>query len=164
MKFAVIWDMDGVLIDSAMAVFNSFKTVLNKHGINYTYEEHKNHKGRALHDSIKDWNKLYNTKILREHFDLDAWKIERVAMKKLVLNSDLLNLLKELKSKDVPMGVGTSSGKVRADFILKDILHIREYFRVIITSEDVKEHKPNPQVFLAAAKKLNVEPEKCVVI
>jgi beta-phosphoglucomutase-like phosphatase (HAD superfamily) len=61
------------------------------------------------------------------------------------------------------MGVGTSSTKDRAHKIIS-FLNIDEYFTTIVTSEDVKEHKPNPHIFLEVAKRLNISPENCIVI
>ena len=61
------------------------------------------------------------------------------------------------------MAIGTSSQSDRAKSLIR-LLGIEEYFSVFITANDVNKHKPDPQVFLEAAKKLGIIPENCVVI
>ena len=78
-------------------------------------------------------------------------------------SKDLLNLLKQSKEQGIKCAVATSSLRWRAEKIL-DLLKIRKSFDAIVTAEDTKNHKPNPDVFLEAARQVGVKPEECVVI
>lgn len=114
-------------------------------------------------DFIKDINNRYNKNFEVEEFRNNAWAIQQELLKNEVIDKNLISLIKELHSKKVPLAVGTSSGKHRTESILKT-LKIENYFQAIITADDIKEHKPNPHVFLAAAEKLKIKPENCIVI
>jgi HAD superfamily hydrolase (TIGR01509 family) len=77
-------------------------------------------------------------------------------------NEALVDLMEKLRKKYV-LGVATSSNKDRASTILKN-LGVSDFFNVVITADDVKKHKPDPAIFLEAAKKLNITPDESVVI
>ena len=70
--------------------------------------------------------------------------------------------LEKLKSKNVPLGIGTAAPVHNVDFVL-DNLRLAHYFKAIIGPADVTESKPHPEVFLKAASQLGVQPERCVV-
>jgi len=74
----------------------------------------------------------------------------------------LENFLAELKGAGIKIAMGTSATQEDIDFVFEHIA-IRDYFDVIINSTMVTKPKPDPQVYLKAAEKLNVPPEKCVV-
>lgn len=90
-------------------------------------------------------------------------KIQMDLMKKEKPNKDLINLLEEAKNEKILMAVATSSLRYRAIEIL-NMLKLNIYFPIIIAAEDVKNHKPNLDLFLEAAKQMGVKPEECVVI
>lgn len=61
-----------------------------------------------------------------------------------------------------PLALGTGSHRAMVDLLL-DKLELRQYFDGIVTSEDVSQHKPNPETFLRCAQLINVEPQNCLV-
>ncbi len=75
----------------------------------------------------------------------------------------LSELLEALKSEGVPMCVGSSAPDENIDMVL-DGLNIRSYFKAVINSSQIKQGKPNPEVFLKAAAAMNLSPEQCVVV
>ena len=83
--------------------------------------------------------------------------------KELHPNKSLNKFLKEAKEKGIKLAVATSSLRWRAERIL-GLLQIKEIFNAIVTAEDVENHKPNPDIFLEAAKQINSLPENCIVI
>jgi beta-phosphoglucomutase len=74
----------------------------------------------------------------------------------------LHDFLEQLKSAGIRSAVATSGPRVNVDFVL-DRLAIRDYFDAIITGAEVTRSKPEPEIFLLAARQLGVEPEHCVV-
>jgi HAD superfamily hydrolase (TIGR01509 family) len=76
---------------------------------------------------------------------------------------ELVQLLNSLREHGVKIGLGTSSERNRADFILNQ-LKLVNFFPVIVAAEDVVEHKPSPQLFLEAARRFAVEPKQCIVV
>jgi len=162
---AMIFDMDGVLIDTLDAITDSFNEVLKRYGAELTPEQRKNGLGRSLRDQMEIWKKEYNFEIDIDHvaFSNEAFKVELDILKKnLKENKALINLLNDAKKKGIKLGVATSSNPKRAMELL-NLTDLKKYFEVIITAKDVSNHKPHPEIFLTAAKKLNVSPENCVV-
>ncbi len=163
-KFAVIFDMDGVLVDSTKLIMFSFNQILNRHGINIPDGEVKHYLGLSILDIVRLLKEKYNVVFEPNRFIEEANKIQLEMMKKeLKVNTSLLNFLKELWDNNVPMGVGTSSYIDRANKMLT-LLGIKKYFSAISTAEEIKEHKPNPHIFLDVAKKLKADHKRCVVI
>lgn len=163
-KIAVIFDMDGVLVDSPKYVWKSFNRLLEPQGIHFNDEEiAREYLGRSIRDQINLWKEKYKINLDMDEFSGRAWKIQLDLMKGIKVDAYLLNLLNDLKLNGVPMGVGTSSRRFRAEKIL-DLLKIRSFFSVIVAADDVTKHKPDPELFLTVARKLDVKPENCAVI
>jgi beta-phosphoglucomutase len=78
------------------------------------------------------------------------------------LIAGLDGLLKRASEKNIPMAIGTAAIPFNIDFVL-DQLDIRKYFSAIVSADDVKISKPDPETFLKAAALLNTEPSACVV-
>lgn len=162
---AVIFDMDGVLVNSTKYIWKSFNILLKEEGVHFSDDDIKKYLGHSLRDDLALWKKEYKIKDYNlEEFSRKAGEMELGFMKKeLKDNKNLMELLKLLKKDSIKLAVATSSLRWRAEKIL-DLLKIKGYFDVIVTAEDVKNHKPSPEIFLEAAKRLKVNPEYCVVI
>lgn len=162
MKFAVIFDMDGVLVDSNDAIWSSHNEILGQHGVHFSIEENKQYLGKSLSDNIEDWNKKYGLSLELKSHTQDSWAIQLKMLEKMKANPNLVAFLDDLKSHNVAMGIGTSSQKFRAEKIL-EILKLKDYFTVLVTANDVQKHKPHPDLFLEAANRLGISPERCAV-
>jgi len=161
--FGVIFDMDDVLVDSNKIIWNSFNKLLEPFKIHLSNNDIKQRLGNSLRDNINIWNKKHKLTLNLEEFSKKSWGIQLRSLEKMDVDKNLIALLETLKSNKILMGVGTSSQKFRADKIL-DILKIKDYFSAVITASDIINHKPNPDLFLEAAKRLGIPPEKCIVI
>ena len=161
---AIIFDMDGVLINSVKYCWKAFNIALKDSGIRLSNEDIKKSMGIPLKDSLRLWKKDYKIKDYNpEEFSRKAGEIELELMKKdLHPNKALNNLLKEAKEKQIKMALATSSLRWRVDKILK-LLEIKDMFDVILTAEDVETHKPSPEIFLRAAEQMNENHYDCVV-
>ena len=80
----------------------------------------------------------------------------------LKLIDGLNTFLNLVRSKNIPMAIGTAAPVANIDFVINN-LNLRNYFPVIVGPDDVSESKPNPEVFLVAAKQLGIAPTDCVV-
>ncbi len=162
MEFGVIFDMDGVLVDSNEAIWASHNEILGRQGVHFDYEENKQYLGRSLKDNIEHWNKKYGLSLeLKSHTEA-SWAIQLKMLEKMVADPGLVDFLDDLNSHNVPIGVGTSSQKFRAEKIL-EILRLKDYFPVLVSANDVSKHKPHPDLFLEAASRIGISPERCVV-
>jgi beta-phosphoglucomutase len=161
---AVIWDLDGTLIDSSDAHWISWRETFADEGREITHAAF-----------VADFGKR-NDEILRGHFgELPATEIERIALAKEERYRDLvragrvvvlpgaLEWLEWLGANGWRQALATSAppGNIEAIFA---VLDIARRFDVVVSSEEVARGKPDPDVFLAAAERLSVAPSRCVVV
>lgn len=161
---AVIFDMDGVLVDSVKYTWESFNIMLKDEGVHFSNEDIKKNMGTSLKNALKSWRDEYGIKEYDpDEFSRASGKIQLALMEKnLQPNTHLHDFLKALKSQGFKLAVATSSLRWRAEATLQ-LLHLTDYFDVILTAEDVTNHKPAPDVFLKAAEQLGVDPANSVV-
>ncbi|HEU0176843.1 MAG TPA: HAD family phosphatase [Blastocatellia bacterium] len=164
-KRAVIWDLDGTLIDSSHLHWEAWQKVTAVEHIALTYEQY-----------VADFGKR-NDEILRGRLgaDLPDEFIARVSLAKEEVYRDLIRTkglellpgarywLDRLKTEGWLQALATSAPRGNIDEVFA-ALGIGEYFDAAISSEEVKAGKPEPDVFLAAAAKMGVAPRDCVVI
>ncbi|MFH1500817.1 MAG: HAD family phosphatase [archaeon] len=166
MAKAVIFDMDGVLIDSTKYIWKSFNQLLSKYNVQIPDDKVKKYLGRSLRDKIELWKKDYNIKekIDPQEFSKSAFVLELKLMKKEVKpNQHLQNLIKKLKQNKIKVAVATSNYIPRASHIL-ELIQVKDKMDTITTLEEIQHHKPHPEIFLKTAEKLEVKPEECIVI
>jgi beta-phosphoglucomutase len=165
---AVIFDMDGVLIDSVPTAQRVRTRLLSQYGVefgNLTDPHNEQHKGSSLKDLLKVVRAIHpNIEIDERKFADDQTDgvlkdLEDIGTK---ADPQLLKLLDELKDHLVPLAVATAGLSVSVDNKLR-ILGIKDYFKVIITANDVTEHKPNPASYLLAIERLGVKAENCII-
>lgn len=160
---AVIFDMDGVVVESTSLDYKAWHETLKNHGIKISFDTYNSLLGTKSIDIIKkyipDVTKAQAQKISEEK---EGKFIELV--KKEGVNSPLglKKLIKKIKSKCV-LFLATSAPKNKVDCVLQQ-LQLKDEFKFRVTAEDVKNGKPDTEVFLKAAAKVNIQPEKCIVI
>ena len=161
---AIIFDMDGVLINSVNYNWKSFNIAIKDSGIQLSNEDIKRGIGISIKDKLRLWKKDYGIKDYDpEEFSRKVGEIELELMKKdLHLNKALNKLLREAKEKQIKLALATLSLRWRVDKIL-GLLKIKDVFDEIVTAEDVENHKPSPDIFLKAAEQMNENPQDCVV-
>ncbi|NQU54220.1 MAG: HAD family phosphatase [Bacteroidetes bacterium] len=163
---AIIFDMDGVLVDSEPHHVIIEKKIFAKLGLNITDEEHSTYMGKATDlmwkEIIHDKNLSFNSADLVKQ-TVEESKIHFAAQTDLVAMSGLVQLLEILTQKGIPMAVASSSGQAIIDILLEKI-GVKKYFKHTVSSELVGGSKPEPDIFLHTAKLLEVKPEECLVI
>src|SRR5262245_56137264 len=164
-KHAVIWDLDGTLIDSSAYHWEAWQTVMAVENFTLTHEQY-----------VADFGKR-NDEILRGRLgaDLSDEFIARVSLAKeeayrrLVRAKGLQLLpgagywLERFKADGWLQALGTSAPRGNIDAVFA-ALGIEKFFDAAISSEEVKAGKPEPDVFLVAAEKMGVAPDDCIVI
>ena len=163
--FAVLFDMDGVLLDTMPASIHARKTLAPTYG--FTSEEMKQHSkpGRSLRDFYLTLQKFRPFDADFDSFADSMLKEVFAYLEKHSRDTDpaLTTFLKELQAHHIPIAVGTSALKRSAHHKLA-LVNLKDSFDVIITADDVERHKPHPDIYLEAARHLNVDPSRCVVV
>ncbi|HEV2764555.1 MAG TPA: HAD family phosphatase [Pyrinomonadaceae bacterium] len=162
---AVLWDVDGTMIDSSEYHWLSWRDALAAENFPITREQFARSFGRR------------NDEILRAYFGADypAAEVARVGDAKEELYRALVRTrgirllpgvrrwLQKLKADGWLQAMASSAPRANLEAIA-DALDLRPYFDAVVSAEDVTVGKPDPQVFLKAASKLGVDPSACVVV
>ncbi len=162
---AVIFDMDGLIIDSEplwkIAEIETFKEV----GFDFTIEMCALTTGMRIDEVVEFWRKKLKWQSFTNIEIVD--KIQNKMIQLIKENGKLLpgiiDALNLLKANDVLIALASSSSMSLINATL-DTLKIREFFNIIHSAENEIAGKPNPAVFLSTAKMLNVQPNKCLVL
>ncbi|BDC98503.1 HAD family phosphatase [Persicobacter psychrovividus] len=164
-NIGVIFDMDGVIIDSNNAHRGAIREFLANHGLELTEEQLiENVFGRTNADwipyafgeqqlteeELKDYA-LEKEEIFRNIFDEEEAYVEGIS-----------EFIFHLKRNGVPMAIGTSAPIENVAFTLKK-LQLDDVFDVIVDDSMVTKSKPDPQAFLICAEKLNLPNDRCVI-
>jgi beta-phosphoglucomutase len=164
-SFAVIFDMDGTLIDNTRYHYKSWQALFKKHGKGDLTKEtyYTEISGVPVFQSIKRiFGSEYDEVGLKKLFEEKEEFYRKEYAPHVKPIDGLEPFLADLKKAEVKMAMATSASITDINFIL-DRIPIRQYFDAIIDSTMVKEPKPSPQIFLKAAQVLNMRPENCVV-
>ena len=162
---AVIFDMDGVLIDSEPLWKIAMEKVFSDLGCSLSKNDFQKTVGLRIDEVIAYWNKDQNLGIANEkrvEDDIINRMIDLVRDHPVPLIG-VIETLTFLKSNQIKIGLATSSPNSLLEAVL-DGLKIDQYFDVAHSAEFESFGKPHPAVYLEAAKKLNVNPGKCLVI
>jgi len=162
---AVIFDMDGLIIDSEplwkIAEIETFKKV----GFDFTIEMCALTTGMRIDEVVKFWRKKLKWQNFTNIEIVD--KIQNKMIQLIQENAKLLpgviESLNLLKANDVLIALASSSSMSLINATV-DTLKIREFFNIIHSAENEIAGKPNPAVFLSTAKMLKVQPNKCLVL
>lgn len=163
---AFIFDLDGVIVDTAKFHFKAWRKLANGLGFDFTEEQNEQLKGVSRVDSLKKILKWGNMELSEEEFQRQmAMKNENYLsyvdeMDKNEVLPGVQKVIDYLLENDVPFALGSASKNARP--ILKKI-DLYDKFDAIVDGTDVSKAKPDPEVFLIAAEKLNAQPEDCVV-
>jgi len=165
MKLAVIFDMDGVLIDSQPLHYEIDMAVLNACGYPAQLATVTPYTGVSNPDR---WPKYKSTLGLTQTVDT-LIEMQTNTMLEVFQKADLTaikgipELLKWIKEKGLSCAVASSSSHELINLVLESV-NIREYFDILISGEDVAIGKPAPDIYLRAAEVLGFSPEQCIAI
>lgn len=161
---AVLWDLDGTIVDSAALHYQAWQTLMDRYAIPFTYQMFIDDFGRN------------NAEILTKHFDAtDPDTIQRVSHEKeadfrtllapgaLQLLPGVLDWLDEFRRLGLPQVIG-SSGPMANIAAMVRALDVGDYFLALITGTQLPKGKPDPAIFLRCAAVAGVAPAHCLVI
>jgi beta-phosphoglucomutase family hydrolase len=159
---AFLWDLDGVIVDSAAPHYQSWRNTLAAHGTSLTEKQFRSYFGTR------------NDHIIREVLGpLPELEVKAISEEKEQRYRDLIRekarafpgameLLRVMKKGNYPLALATSAPSENVELVSAQ-LGLSAYFDVVVCGQDVKESKPSPDIYLRAAEKLGVDPGQCVV-
>lgn len=173
-NMVVIFDFDGIIVDTEQIHYNAFQRVLNPLGLGYSWEEYMDkYIGFDDRDAFREVFRATGKEIKPENLDdminMKAAFFEQIVRQGVTAYPGVISLLTKLKG-NVPLAL--CSGALRSDILpILDNMAIRDVFDVLVTAEDVKESKPDPQSYILAVKKLaeifpgkDITADRCIAI
>lgn len=162
---AVIFDMDGLILDSERISFSCFKKVFSNYGYDMSEAYYLTLIGRN-YNGVKE-------SILNRYgsgFPFDLLYDEKIELMSKIISENgidlkcgVVELIDYLVENNYKIAVATSTHREKAEQLL-ELVKIKDKFNFIICGNDIVNSKPNPEIFLKAAEGLGVEPVECIVL
>jgi len=149
-KIGFIFDLDGVIVDTAKYHYLAWKKLANELGFEFTKEQNEMFKGVSRKRCLEILLDIGNITASQEQFD--TWMVDK--------NVDYLAYIENMDESEVPIALGSASKNARP--ILEKV-KLLSFFDSIVDGNNVTKAKPDPEVFLIAAENLGVQPSKCIV-
>lgn len=162
-KKAYLFDLNGTMIDDMQYHIKAWHRILNELGANISLERMRDEcygKNNELLD------RMFPGRYTEEEKNKMSLEKEKQYQQEFKPHLQLLPGLSEFLEKahqtGIKMAIGSAAIMFNIDFVL-DNLNIRHYFDAIVSADDVKDSKPNPETYLKCAAALNIEPKDCLV-
>lgn len=164
---AILFDMDGTLLDTELIYYTAFKENLEKHGYSLLKEQFSMQMGMGLHEGAKKMVEYYYPMLTPEEYlniiDVksvrDSFNNEEFSIPKMLGYDEILSHFEG----ELLYAIGTGSPRRTLETIAKK-MNFDKYFQVMVSREDVPHSKPAPDIYLEAAKLLNVNIKECIVL
>ncbi|MBO3442983.1 HAD family hydrolase [Clostridium sp. CCUG 7971] len=162
---AVIFDMDGVLVNTEPVYYKVTKEILNENGHDIDYKEYEKYIGMTNECTWELLKQKYSINIDTNELIENMMILKDVIIKRdgYELIENVESLLENLKQNNIKIGLASSSPICDILDVTKST-GIYKYFDKLITGESVEKSKPSPDIFLKAANELGVNSEECIVI
>ncbi|MDH4057541.1 MAG: beta-phosphoglucomutase, partial [Cyclobacteriaceae bacterium] len=164
---ACIFDLDGVIVDTAKYHFLAWKRLAMELGVALTLEDNEKLKGVGRLESLNIILSMGQIELSNEEKEQlaqkkNSWFVEYIqAMKEEEIFPGAKNLFQELRIQQIKVGLASSSKNAKT--VLK-LLNIENEFEVVVDGNMISQSKPDPEIFLKAAALLKVSPEECIVV
>ena len=163
---ACIFDLDGVIVDTAVYHYKAWKRLANKLGFDFTEQDNEKLKGvsrvRSL-ELILQWGGITKTKAEQEELATlkNTWYVEMISH---MTPTEILPGAKEFVETCRAAGIKTALGSAsKNSMTILDKINLSGLFDAVIDGNKVSKPKPDPEVFLKGAEALNIAPINCVV-
>ncbi|MBV9960899.1 MAG: HAD family phosphatase [Parafilimonas sp.] len=160
---AVIFDLDGTLIDNNAYHIEAWKTFYDKIGKPFSKQEYMQHINGRINRDI--FNYVFNTTL--SPGQIESYSDEKEALYRQLYKphirpvTGLIDFLEELEKEKIPKAIATSGLATNINFMFENV-PIRNHFLNIIDASQITQGKPHPEIFLKAALSVNAVPSRCV--
>ena len=158
-----VFDMDGLMFDSERITYNGWQKLMDENGYEYSINAFKQTVGRRK----KEVEQFYYSKYGKDFPYRKLSEIQRnnyinfVMTKGAPVKKGLYEILEFLKEHDIKIALATSTSR-QTSLVNLESAKVKKYFNALVCGEDVTNGKPDPEVFLTAAKRIGIEPDQCV--
>lgn len=161
---AVIFDFDGTVVDSEPNYYEADRLLMAEYGIHFTFDMKKEFIGGGNKKMMEELNRRYNLSVTVEDMVKQKNRLYlNIALKNTPIYPEMLQFIKMLVREGIPIALasGTSSSVLNR---LVYHLGLNQYFDAVISSDEIGKSKPEPDIFLEAAKKIHSAPKNCLVV
>ncbi len=164
-NIAVIFDLDGTILDNKHFHIKAWVKFLNNHGVNITEKEFES---KGFGGSNKEYLSYFLKREISDEDDIRLGEEKEKIYRQIYDSSfkpvnGFYDLVRELSTNNIKLALATMAPKSNVDFTLKRFDE-KNIFNVVVDYYMVKNGKPNPDIYLKASELLNIKPEKCIVI
>jgi len=162
---AVLWDMDGTLIDSQELHWISWRDSMANEGKAITHEQFLSSFGRRNDSILPLWLGAAATPALMDRIAAAKEELYRhlIRTNGITALPGVAGWLDRLREQGWLQAIASSAPRANVEVVL-DALSARRFFQGIVSAEDVHKGKPDPEVYLSAAARLGVPPDRCIVV
>lgn len=161
---AVIFDMDGVIADTERIYFDADNMVLRQFGKEQTLDYFLKFVGTTTKHHYQTIIKDFGLNASVDELLMQRQKYTALLMKNGIgTNAGVMQIIEQAKAKHMPIGLASSSAPERIQTVL-NATGLTAVFDVVVSGEQVKAHKPEPDVYIETAKRLGVNPTNCLAI
>ncbi|WP_330177114.1 HAD family phosphatase [Streptomyces sp. NBC_01498] len=162
---AVVFDLDGTLVDSEPNYYEAGRRLLAGHGVpDFSWEQHTRYIGISTRETLEAWRTEYGIGAPLDELLLAKNRIYlELARASTEVFPEMRALVERLHTRGAPMAVASGSSRAAIEAVL-DGTGLTPYFTLVVSAEEVPRGKPAPDVFLEAARRLGVDPADCVVL
>jgi HAD superfamily hydrolase (TIGR01509 family) len=161
---AVIFDLDGTLVDSEVSYRSAFHETVRLFGQKMDDAEYAGLIGLATPDRLAMLARRFGPGFPEGDFIAEYYRRKRLSLAgRIDLKPGARALLDWLRARDIPMAIATASSAQTACALLAKT-GLGEHFATILTRDDVQRRKPHPELFLRAASAMGIEPDVCLVV
>ena len=164
-QFATIFDMDGVLIDSYQAHYQSWVEMAGPRGLQISRQQFQTSFGRTSRESMAQFwgpGRFSDEEVKAMDHEKEA-AFRRIIAADFPAMQGAAELVAALHAAGFGVAVGSSAPRENAEMAINR-LGVSDRLSAIVTGSDVQRGKPDPQIFLVAAQRMDVPPARCVVI
>jgi len=159
---AVLWDLDGTLVDSEPTHGAAFNLATRSLNLDIGVDEHDTLLGKTERE-VYELVASMGADITHEQWQLLKWKYYRRLAEDIEVRVGIATILDDLTERNTPMAVVSNSSRSIVDLNL-DVTGLADKFTAVISRDDVVHAKPNPEGYLAACAALGCQPTQCLVI
>lgn len=163
-SYGVIFDVDGVLVDSYQAHFITWQASARKHGFDCTEAEFAMAFGRTAREVIREtWDSSLTNQWIQDFEEEKEALYRQMISENFPAIDGAFQLIHALHAENVPMAIGSSGPPLNVQAVIK-ALKAEDAIKTVITGADVEIGKPNPDVFLQGAAGMQIPADRCIVL